>query len=50
LPTIGAADNLRTALGLLLQSGAQGLNVVDGDGVTLGRLDFGGMRHALLIQ
>ena len=50
LPTIGAADNLRTALGLLLQSGAQGLNVIDGDGVMLGRLDFGGMRHALLTR
>lgn len=50
LPTIGASENLRSALGLLLQSGAPALHVVDGDGVTLGRLDFGGMRDALLTQ
>ncbi len=50
LPTIPATENLRAALGLLLQTGAPALTVVDGDGVTLGRLDFGGMRHALLDQ
>jgi osmoprotectant transport system ATP-binding protein len=50
LPTIAANQDLRAALGLLLQTGAPALNVVDGDGATLGRLDFGGMRHALLAK
>jgi osmoprotectant transport system ATP-binding protein len=48
LPSVAATDDLRTALGLLLQTGAPALRVTDGDGATLGRLDFGGIRHALL--
>jgi osmoprotectant transport system ATP-binding protein len=48
LPAIGGTDDLRAALGLLLQTGAPALRVVDGDGAALGRLDFSGIRHALL--
>jgi hypothetical protein len=50
LPSIAATQDLRAALGLLLQSGAPALTVVDGDGVALGALDFSGVRHALLDQ
>jgi osmoprotectant transport system ATP-binding protein len=50
LPSIAATQDLRAALGLLLQSGAPALTVVDGDGVALGSLDFSGVRHALLDQ
>jgi hypothetical protein len=48
LPVVAGNDDLRTALGLLLQTGAPALRVVDGDGAVLGRLDFSGIRHALL--
>jgi osmoprotectant transport system ATP-binding protein len=50
LPTIAATADLRVALGLLLQSGAPALTVVDENGAAVGRLDFGGVRHALLAQ
>ncbi len=48
LPTVAATQELRAALGLLLQSGAPALLVVDEDGKSLGQLNFGGIRHALL--
>jgi osmoprotectant transport system ATP-binding protein len=47
LPTISASGNLRTALGLLLQSGAPALIVVDDAGAAVGRLDFAAMRSVL---
>jgi hypothetical protein len=41
--------DLRTALGLLLETGAPALLVQDGDGNPQARLDFAAIRHALLI-
>jgi osmoprotectant transport system ATP-binding protein len=47
LPTISAGGNLRAALGLLLQSGAPALVVVDDAGAPVGRLDFAAIRSVL---
>jgi osmoprotectant transport system ATP-binding protein len=49
LPTIAPNVDLRTALGLLLETGAPALLVQDGADAPLGRLDFAAIRHALLL-
>jgi osmoprotectant transport system ATP-binding protein len=46
--TVRAADNLRTALSLLLQSGAPSLPVVDEAGRRIGSLSFDAIRQAVL--
>ncbi len=48
LATISPDDDLRSALSLLLGSGAELLTVVDGDGRMLGRLSFADMRAAVV--
>jgi osmoprotectant transport system ATP-binding protein len=48
LATIGPDDDLRSALSLLLGSGAELLTVVDRDGRELGRLSFADMRAAVI--
>jgi osmoprotectant transport system ATP-binding protein len=48
LATIGPDDDLRSALSLLLGSGAELLTVVDRDGRELGRLSFADMRAAVV--
>jgi len=49
LPAIAPGADLRAALGLLLESGAQALAVQGEGGELLGRLDFAAVRHALLL-
>jgi osmoprotectant transport system ATP-binding protein len=45
--TIGADDDLRAALGLLLRSGAPALDVTDAEGQTIGKLSLEDVRSAL---
>lgn len=47
-PVISPDADLRTALGLLLETGAPAL-LVQKDGATVGSLDFTAIRHALLL-
>jgi osmoprotectant transport system ATP-binding protein len=47
LPAIPMTADLRTALDLLLRSGAPALTVVDSTGAALGQLDFAGIRRVL---
>ncbi len=46
LATIGQGDDLRSALSLLLGSGAEALTVVDGEGQPVGQISFADMRAA----
>jgi osmoprotectant transport system ATP-binding protein len=47
LPTVRATSDLRTALSLLLLSGAPALSVVDDAGFPIGQIDFAGIRRVI---